>query len=307
MSSLRRDAVRVLVPATSANLGPGFDTAGLALGVHDELVAMVSDDDGILIEVAGEGADAVPRDESHLVVRAMVAVFDALGERPKGMVLRCTNVIPHGRGMGSSAAAIIGGMVLARAMVDDGPERMTDEDLLQIALTFESHPDNLAAALFGGFTIAWVDDDGRAAAVRRDVHPDVAAVVMVPPTQVATTKARSVLPATVSLADAAANIARASLLVHAITAEPGRLLDATQDRLHQRARSSVYSDSVQLVDDLRAEGIATVISGAGPTVLAFAPAGMDDIVRSMAPQHWVVQRVGISPTGARVTPLSPLD
>jgi homoserine kinase len=115
--SFRKDAVRVLVPATSANLGPAFDSAGLALELVDELVGMVSDDPGILVEVSGEGSDDLPRDSSHLVVRAMALCFSALGVAPEGFVLRCTNVIPHGRGLGSSAAAIIGGLMLARALV----------------------------------------------------------------------------------------------------------------------------------------------------------------------------------------------
>ena len=221
--------MRVVVPATSANLGPGFDSAGLALDVYDELVAMVSDDPGVLIEVSGEGASEVPRDDTHLIVRAMNSLFDRAETRPQGMVLRCTNRIPHGRGMGSSAAAIIGGLVLARALLNDVSE-WTDQDLLNHALIFESHPDNLAAALLGGFTIAWTDAEGRAGAVRADVHPDVSPVLLVPSTQLATVKARSVLPEQVALSDASANIARASLLVHALTVDPSFLFEATEDR-----------------------------------------------------------------------------
>lgn len=306
MSQLRRDAVRVVVPATSANLGPAFDSAGLALDLHDELVAMVTDDPGVLIEVAGEGAGEVPRDESHLVVRAMNAVFDAVQIRPAGLVLRCSNAIPHGRGLGSSAAAIIGGMVLARALIVDGRDRLDDSDLLQLALTFESHPDNLAAALFGGFTIAWIDSDGRADAVRSDVHADVRTVVLIPPSQVATAKARALLPQSVSLTDASANIARAALLVHALTIDPTRLLEATEDRLHQQARAAVYGDSVAVVESLRAQGVAAVISGAGPTVLAFAPDAMDSVIAAHAPGGWQVRVVGPSAHGARVVPLPPL-
>jgi len=173
MIDLRRDAVRVVVPATSANLGPAFDSAGLALAVYDELIAMVTDDDGILIEVSGEGEGLLPLDETHLVARSMRAAFTGMGVGMPGFILRCTNAIPHGRGLGSSAAAIIGGMVLARALVADGRERMTDSDILQLALRQESHPDNLAAALHGGFTVAWLEDDGFADAVRMEPHPDV--------------------------------------------------------------------------------------------------------------------------------------
>lgn len=307
MTQLRRDAVRVLVPATSANLGPAFDCAGLALGIYDELVAMATDDEGVLVEVAGEGSDAVPRDETHLVVRSMRAAFAWMGAGEPGFVLRCTNVIPHGRGLGSSAAAIIGGIVLARAMVADGPDRMSDGDVLQLALRQETHPDNLAAALYGGFTVAWVDTDGRADAVRLDPHPQVQAMVLVPPTTLATAAARALLPSTVTLADAAANISRAALLVHALTTDPGRLMTATEDQLHQRARAAAYADSVDLVDGLRAAGVPAVISGAGPTVLAFAGPEMAAVVRAATPDGWDVREVAVSPVGAREVPVPPLD
>ena len=164
-----------------------------------------------------------------------------------GFILRCTNAIPHGRGLGSSAAAIIGGIVLARAMVVDGRERMTDGDVLQLALRQESHPDNLAAALHGGFTIAWLEDDGFADVVRMEPHPDVHPVVLVPPTELPTTTARALLPAQVPFADAAHNVSRAALLVHAMTVDPRRLMAATEDRLHQQSRSTAYPDSVALV------------------------------------------------------------
>jgi len=299
MSDLRREAVRVRVPATSANLGPGFDTLGLALDLHDDLLAMVSEDPGVLVEVDGEGSDDVPLDESHLVVQAMAAAFQWLAVRPTGFVLRCTNVIPHGRGLGSSAAAIVGGIVLARAMVDDGPARMTDGDVLQLALTFESHPDNLAAAIYGGFTIAWLDDDGGATAVRLDAHPDIRPRVLV---AVLTKAARAALPASVAFADASFNIARSSLLVHAMTADPTLLLAATADRLHQQARASVYPESVALVDRLRAAGVAAVISGAGPSVLMFSTTDTDDLL----PEKWESKSLGVSSQGAMEIPLPPV-
>ena len=220
MSQVRRDAVRVIVPATSANLGPAFDSAGLALAVYDELIAMVTDDDGILVEVVGEGEGRVPLDESHLVVRSMLAAFAEMGVTVPGFILRCANTIPHGRGLGSSAAAIIGGIVLARALVSDGRERLTDSDVLQLALRQEAHPDNLAAALYGGFTVAWLEDDGFADAARMDPHPDVHPVVLIPPTELQTTKARALLPAEVPFADAAHNVSRSALLVHAVTTDP---------------------------------------------------------------------------------------
>jgi homoserine kinase len=305
MSRLRREAVRVVVPATSANLGPAFDCAGLALDLQDDLVAMASDDEGVLVEVAGEGASAVPRDASHLVVRAMAAAFVSLDVRPAGFVLRCTNRIPHGRGLGSSAAAIVGGLVLARALVEDGADRLPDDDLLQLALAFESHPDNISAALHGGFTLAWLDDAGAARCVRLDPHPEVHPVVVVPPTGVLTESARAVLPRDVPLADAAANVGRAALLVHALTTDPTRLMDATRDRLHQQARAAVYGPSVELVERLRAAGIPAVISGAGPSVLALPGTGSTgDVAGIAASTGWAVQALAVAGRGAREVPVS---
>jgi homoserine kinase len=307
MVTLRRDAVRVVVPASSANLGPGFDTAGLALAIFDDLVAMVTDDEGVLVEVAGEGADDVPRDASHLVVRAMNLGFGAMGVQPPGFVLRCTNVIPHGRGMGSSAAAIVGGLVLCRALVADGRDRLTDDDLLQLALTLERHPDNLAAALHGGFTIAWTDSAGSGDFVRLDVHPAIEPMVLIAPGEVRTSTARALLPDDVPMADAVANIARTALLVHALTRDPLRLMAATEDRLHQGRRASVYPDSVDLMDRLRAAGIPAVISGAGPSVLAFAVGDSSTLVPALAGPGWVARTASVAQFGAREVPLPPID
>jgi len=307
MVLVRRDAVRVIVPATSANLGPAFDSAGLALAVYDELIAMVTDDDGILIEIVGEGEGRLPLDESHLVVRSMQAAFTQMGVTVPGFILRCTNAIPHGRGLGSSAAAIIGGIVLARALVTDGRERMTDSDVLQLALRQESHPDNLAAALHGGFTIAWLEDDGFADAVRMEPHPDVHPVVLIPPTELQTTTARALLPAEVPFVDASHNVSRSALLVHAMTSDPRRLMAATSDRLHQQRRSSAYPDSVALVVRLREAGVPAVISGAGPSVLAFAEAPILAMVESAAGPGWRVLPVAASASGAREVPVPPLS
>lgn len=302
MSALRREAVRVVVPASSANLGPAFDCAGLALGVYDELVAMVTDDPGVLIEVAGEGEKDVPRDETHLVVRAMRAGFDWLGVDVPGFVLRTDNRIPHGRGLGSSAAAAIGGIVLARAMVDDGPDRMTDSDVLQVALAFESHPDNLAAALYGGLTVAWLESDGFADAVRMVPHPSVQPVVLVPSGQLLTSTARALLPETVAFSDATANVGRAALLVHALTVDPTRLVSATQDRLHQGCRARAYPHTAELVDQLRSAGLAAVVSGAGPSVLVLASADQVAHLPEVG-QGWVSYVVDVAAAGARELPL----
>lgn len=301
MPTFRPGAVRVLVPATSANLGSGFDSAGLALGLEDELVAAVSDAPGVLVEVEGEGAGDVPRDATHLVARAMNLAFDAMGVHPAGFTLRCTNRIPHGRGLGSSAAAIIGGMVLARSLVADDATRLDDAALLSTALAMESHPDNLAAALHGGATIAWLDASGGADCVRRATHPDVRPVVAIPDSGLQTKTARTALPDMVPFADAAHNVARAGLLLHAFCDDPRRLLPATSDRLHQDARAAMYPASVALVADLRARGVAAFISGAGPAVLAVS--GIDaSALADRVPAGWIVRDLPVSPVGAREVP-----
>lgn len=295
-----RSAVRVRVPASSANLGPGFDSLGLALDMYDEVVAMVSDDAGVLVEVSGEGEGTVALDASHLVATSMARAFDALGARPAGFVLRCTNTIPHGRGLGSSAAAIVGGLVLARGLVEGGEAALPDEDLLQLALAMEDHPDNIAAALYGGMTIGWLDDLGRARTVRRDVHPDVAVAVAVPSQALLTHNARAVLPASVALGDAVFNVSRSALLVHALTTAPELLLDATDDRLHQRPRRAMYPSSMELVDALRAQGVAAVISGAGPSVLALGTAEQVRALSEVAGEGWTVHRLAVAGAGAHV-------
>jgi homoserine kinase len=263
--------VTVRVPATSANLGPGFDALGLALSLHDEVEARVAAG-GVTVEVAGEGAGDLPGDESHLVVQAMLRVFDELGERPAGLALRCRNHIPQARGMGSSSAAIVAGVTLARALVLDGAERLDGHDLLRIAAELEGHPDNVAPCLLGGMTIAWTEDSG-AAAVRVDPAASIRPFVFVPQERGLTEVARAALPATVPHADAALNAGRAALLVHAVTVDPSHLFAATEDRLHQGYRAASMPGSADLVAALRKEGVAAVVSGAGPSVLALTTGG----------------------------------
>lgn len=283
--------VTVRTPASSANLGPGFDALGLALTLHDELTAEVlpGAEERLEIEIAGEGEQMLPRTSEHLVVRAMNAAFDLLGERPPALRLQCRNVIPHGRGLGSSSAAIVGGLVLARALTQ-GADRLDDQTLYQLATDLEGHPDNVAAALFGGLTIAWID--GAAAAVQR-LEVAAATTVFVPPEAVSTERARGLLPESVPHADAAANAGRAALLVAALTVAPERLISATEDRLHQSYRSVAMPDSYKLLRQLRVEGVPTVISGAGPCVLSFAR-GIDSAV----PEGWDVLHLDVDPRGA---------
>ncbi len=283
--------VAVRTPASAANLGPGFDALGLALTMHDRLEAEVLDD-GLDVVVNGEGADDVPRDRTHLVVRAMDAAFDVLGEQPAGLRLTCDNTIPHARGLGSSSAAIVGGIVLARGLVEGGEHRLDDAAAFQLASDLEGHPDNVAAALFGGFTIAWLDDDV-ASAQRLDVTARV--TVLVPPESVSTEAARGLLPDRVSLRDAAANTARAALLVASLTGDPTHLLAATEDFLHQSYRATAMPQTYELVQGLRSAGVPAVISGAGPTVLAFGR-GLEGVV----PAGWVAHELDVEARGAHL-------
>lgn len=283
--------VTVRTPASSANLGPGFDALGLALDVHDELTAEVLPGDALEIAVEGEGADEVSRDAGHLVVRSFDAALDLMGLRRPGLRLTCRNVIPHGRGMGSSSAAIVGGIALAKALVE-GVEVLDDRATLQLAHDLEGHPDNVAAALLGGLTIAWTEGFA-AEALRLEVA--VPLTLFVPDSPVSTEAARGLLPDAVTHADAAANAGRAALLVAALTQAPERLAAATEDLLHQQYRAPAMPDSYQLVRSLRVDGVPAVISGAGPTVLAFARG-----VAGACPDGWRVLEVEVADRGVHV-------
>jgi homoserine kinase len=293
----------VRVPATSANLGPGFDSFGLALALYDDVVAQVSDDAGVRVDVHGEGADAVQRDHRHLVAKSMLRGFAALGGRPRGLDLVCANRIPHGRGLGSSASAIVAGLVLARAITVGGDERLPDSALLELATELEGHPDNVAACLYGGVTVAWTGIDRHISVLQVTASPAVVPVVCVPSTAVATKKARGMLPATVPHADAAYNSARAALLVTALTTRPDLLLDATEDRLHQEYRRAAYPRSLDLVAKLRAAGIPATVSGAGPTVLALADSATAPGVAARAGARFESTVLEVDAGGARLLAL----
>jgi homoserine kinase len=293
--------VRVSVPATSANLGPGFDSLGLALDLRDDLEAEVTGS-GLEVTVSGTGAGDVPLDESHLVVRSMRAAFDLAGVQPPGLRLSCTNVIPHARGLGSSSAAIVAGVVLARGLVAGGSLLVDDDALFRLAAALEGHPDNVAPALFGGFVISGRDGlaDGDFYAVRSSVDPRIEAVVLVPPTPVSTEVARGLLPAEVPHADAAADAGRAALLVAALAGQPEHLLRGTRDYLHQDHRRPAMPESLALVDALRADGVPAIVSGAGPTVLAFTDAGGAPRLLARCPDGWAAHHLRIDRDGARL-------
>jgi homoserine kinase len=303
--TFKANPIQVQVPASSANLGPGFDSFGLALGMHDRYVAQILDDAGLDIDVTGEGADEVPRTEKNLLVKAMNKGFDFLGGKPKGVAVRALNVIPHGRGLGSSASAIVGGLSLARALVLTGTDKMNDEKLLQLATEMEGHPDNVAAALYGNAVVAWQEDQhGKsvAQAISLSVDIRIRAIAFIPSTAVATAKARKMLPETIPHRDAAQNSANSALLVHALTLRPDLLFRATEDFLHQSYRSEAMPASFALLNKLRGAGVAAFISGAGPTVLALHTGSEGDVAELIraAGSKFEAKSLEISRTGAEL-------
>lgn len=298
------DSVRLAVPASSANLGPAFDAAGLCLDLHDDIEVAVQGA-GCAVQVSGEGERTVPRDETHLVIRAVRAGLEHAGLTAPGLALRAHNRIPHGRGLGSSAAATVGGLLAARALAScvDAADRLPDEQILALATAFEGHADNVAATLHGGLTLVWSDGPGPVRAARLDVDPDVVPVVVVPHETLSTDLARDLLPTAVPHASAAHNAARAALLVVALTRDPSLLLDATSDRLHEPYRAAALPASVALRDELRARGHAATISGAGPSLLVLttrdAVASVEADLAACA-AGWRRLRLEVDRTGARV-------
>ncbi len=289
--------VRVEVPATSANLGPGFDSLGLALTRYDQVSARIIPD-GLQLAFTGEGADTLPRDERHLIVRAMRATFGRLGCQPTGLHIESVNHIPHGRGLGSSAAAIVAGVQLARALVIDGAHRLGQDEALALAAELEGHPDNVAACLLGGLTVAWTQGER---AYASSVEPDgIVPVIFIPAAVSSTVTARAALPATVPHADAAFTAARAAMLTLALTGRPELLFAATEDRLHQQYRAQTMPESTALLATLRAAGFAAVISGAGSSVLALlAAAQRPTAAKALAPPGWECAVLQVAP-GARL-------
>lgn len=262
---LAADHVRVSVPATAGNLGPGFDALGMALGVVDDLEVRAVASSSVTIEIEGEGASSLARDESHLVVQALRAALDHVGASQTGLWVRAVNRIPHGRGLGSSAAAVVAGIVAARALIAE-PEALPASEVLRLANAFEGHPDNAAPAIYGGATVAWKDADG-AHARALPVSDELETAVLIPSSILPTKQARAVLPATVPHVDAAFNVGRAALLVHALAGSPEDLFTATFDKLHQGYRADVLGPATLMVKTLRDRGLAAVVSGAGPSVL----------------------------------------
>ena len=281
-------SVSVKVPATTANLGPGFDTLGLALSLYDELEVTVREEPGVHVTVSGVGEGVVPTDETNLVARSIAHVFESVKVPMPGLEILARNAIPHSRGLGSSGAAIVAGIMAAKGLLE-GIVEFDSVTLLQLATDLEGHPDNVAPALFGGLTIAWVADDGPKHK-KLIAHRGVSAVVFVPEAAMSTALARSLQPASGPPEAAIFNVSRSALLVAALVQSPELLLAATEDRLHQSYRASAMRETDDLIRMLRGHGLAAVVSGAGPSVLVL---GSDPSQRLTAAE--LVARNSVSP------------
>jgi len=299
---------QISVPATSANIGPGFDCFGIALELRDRYAAQVLDDETFDVDVTGEGADEVKKDAKNLVIKSMLRGFEHMGAKPRGIALRALNVIPHGRGLGSSASAIVGGLALARSLVLTGEQYMSDEELITLATELEGHPDNVAAAFYGGATLAWSESKtssvgetkniGRAVSLRVDDR--IKALLLVPNNQLATAKARKLLPEIIPHQDAVLNSSRTALLVHALAERPDLLFIATEDLLHQKYRAQAMPKTIALVEKLRGAGLAAVVSGAGPSVMVLYSGAEDEIdqLESVSP-GFTAMKLAIAKIGAQ--------
>lgn len=303
--SLAGRSVTVRVPATSANLGPGFDTLGLALALYDELTVTALAEPGAHVEITGVGAGEVPTDASNLVVTAIAHAFAHAGRPLPGLHLAANNVIPHGRGLGSSAAAIVSGILAAKGLLE-GEVDLDLDTMLALANELEGHPDNVAPALFGGLTIAWTTPEGPRAK-KLIVHRGVSPLICVPEHSVSTKLARSLQPSSVPVEDAVFNLSRSALLIAALIQSPELLLQATEDRLHQNYRASAMPETHALIGVLREHGMAAVVSGAGPSILVLASdpeqrVAAAELVAEHAASPWRSLMLAVDFKGATVKP-----
>lgn len=268
----------VTVPGSSANLGPGFDTLGLALSIYDTVEVEVIES-GLEVEIFGEGADDLPRDGSHLVVKAIRSGLKAADVSVPGLRVVCTNNIPQSRGLGSSASAAVAGVVAANTLASNP---LSTDEVVQLSSAFEGHPDNAAASVLGGAVVSWteVPVDGvshpvyRAVAV--PVDPSIRAVALVPNFHASTNAVRQVLPSHVTHTDARFNVSRTAVMTVAIQSHPELLWEGTRDRLHQPYRADVLPVTAEWVNRLRNRGYAAFVSGAGPTALVLTTTDVDE-------------------------------
>ncbi len=297
-------AGRATVAASSANLGPGFDSLGLALALYDEISAETCTGPTI-VDVEGEGQGQVHSGPENLVAVAIRRGLSAAGVEADGLNVHCRNVIPHSRGLGSSAAAVVGGLAVANALVAQSDRKpLTTDQLVQLASEFEGHPDNASASVLGGAVVSWSESapqpvgDGespRYFAAPLRLHPGIRLFVGIPELQSCTAETRVLLPTSVSHREARFNISRTALLVLALTERPDLLLAATEDLLHQPQRAPAMPASNEYLQFMRSHGVAAVISGAGPTVLALTDrAGISSEVHEFGEQSgFAVREVGV--------------
>ena len=266
-------SLRIIAPASTANLGPAFDCLGLALDLWNETEIAIGDE--TRIEIEGEGVEALPRDVSHLVIRAAKAVYENLGERPPaGWQLRAHNRVPLYSGLGSSAAATATGLLAANRL---SGARLALEELLTIGAAIEGHADNLAAALYGGLVL--VNQAGEKVAAQRIDIPPLSCVVVLPEVQISTQQARAALPKDVPLADAVANIGHSLALLEALRAgDIAGLAAAMQDHLHQPYRLPLIPGALGALEAAQVAGGAAALSGAGPSLIAFVESGREKAV-----------------------------
>jgi len=270
--------VRVKVPATTANLGSGFDCLGMALELHNT-VEMSLSEGGLTIEVQGEGEKDIARDERNVVYQAAVRVFRAAGRKIPGLRIRLANQIPVARGLGSSAAAVVGGLMAANRLAGAG---LTTREVMAMAAAMEGHPDNVAPALLGGLVVA-VAVDGEIKCSKLDLPAQLKVVVAVPDFTLSTRLAREALPQQVTMADAVHNLGRVALLVAGLAKGDLDLLNvAMEDRLHQPYRSSLVPGMKKVLAAARLAGArGTALSGAGPSLVALVDRNWDLIARVM--------------------------
>lgn len=273
--------VHVRVPASSANLGPGFDALGLALGLYNEIDAQESE--RVTVTIEGEGAAQLATSEDNVVVRAVRAAHEAAGRPFRGCALACVNRIPLARGLGSSAAAWVGGLVAGNALLGSPLDR---ETLLALAARAEGHPDNVAAALLGGLTVAYGGADG-ARALSLPVPDSLRWIILVPGVSMSTAEARAILPQSVSRADAVFNVQRVALLLASLQSGRVDLLpSALEDRLHEPYRLRLFPWMTEVVAAARAAGaLGCVLSGAGPSLLAVADDDVTAATVARAMEH----------------------
>lgn len=292
----------VVVAASSANLGPGFDSIGVAVGLYDEVIVETTES-GLVIQVEGEGAGQVPLSPDHLVVQGIRRGMTVAGVDAPGLFVRCRNAVPHQRGLGSSAAAVVAGLAVVNGLVAQLDWRqLSTAQLIQLASEFEGHPDNAAAAVLGGAVVSWTDSEtdstGDApgySAVPLRLHPDIHLFPAIPERCSSTAETRLLLPAQVSHRDARFNVSRAALLVVALTERPELLLAATEDLLHQPHRAAALPESAAYLRLLRQHGIAAVLSGAGPAVIALstAPELPSEVLQDGSARGFTVTRMSV--------------